>query len=55
MGLARRLLTVYFLDRRGWWQQPSDRPSHFRGSIKLCHDGGVVSDPGEEEEKDKTK
>jgi hypothetical protein len=53
MSSARRLLTVYYLDRRGRWQQRGDRPSHHRDSSELCHDGGAGSDPSEEEEEAK--
>ena len=53
MSSARRLLTVYYSDRRGRWLLPSDRPSHRRGSSELCHDGGAGSDPSEEEEEAK--
>ena len=52
MSSARRLLTVYYLDRRGRWQQRGD---HLCGSGGLCHDGGACSDRSVEEEEEETK
>ena len=53
MSSARRLLTVYYLDRRGRWQQRGD---HLCGGSGLCHDIGAGSDPNEEkEEEEETK